>query len=104
MNLNTVLLLVVFAAFGALSLVALAEHGYFGLFLYQFQTTAGWQVLADLAVACGVGIIWMLGDARRNGRQAWPYVLMTLALGSFGLLAYLLVGQFSGAKASHALA
>ncbi|AXQ31334.1 DUF2834 domain-containing protein [Solimonas sp. K1W22B-7] len=104
MNLNTVLLMAVFAAFGVLSLIALAEHGYVGLFLYQFQTTAGWQVLADLVVACLVGVIWMVGDARRNGRQAWPYILMTVALGSFGLLAYLLVGQFSGAKERHALA
>lgn len=104
MTAKAILLLAIAAAFGALSLVALLEHGYFGLFLYQFQTTAGWQVLADLVVASMLIVAWMIGDARRNGRKAWPYVLMTLTLGSFGPLAYLLVGELRRREATHALA
>ena len=104
MNLNTVLLLLVSAAFGALSLVAIAEHGYIGIFTNLFQNSAGWQALADLGIACGLIMIWMVSDARAMGRTAWPYLILTLAAGSVGPLLYLLVGQFSGAKARHALA
>lgn len=104
MTVKAILLLVVIAAFGALSAVALADHGYFGLFLYQFQTTAGWQVLADLVVASTLIMAWMIGDARRSGRNVWPWLLMTLALGSFGPLAYLLVGELQRRDARHALA
>jgi len=104
MKLNTLLLLVLFGAFGALSLVAIAEHGYVGIFTHLFQNTAGWQALADLGIACLLIMVWMVGDARRSGRNAWPYLLLTAAAGSFGPLLYLLVGQFSGAKARHALA
>lgn len=98
MKLQPLLLIAVFAAFGALSLAAIAEHGYFGLFEHQFQS------LADLVVACLLITVWMIGDARRSGRTVWPYLALTLAAGSFGPLLYLLVGQFGSRKAQHALA
>ncbi len=104
MNAKTILLILVLAAFGALTAVALGEHGYFGIFAFHFPSSAGWQVLADLVIACLLIIVWMVGDARRTGRNPWPYVLLTLAGGSFGPLLYLLVGQFGSRKAQHALA
>jgi len=78
--------------FAALSGYAMLEHGYFGLFEYQLATSAGWQVLADLVIVCTLAIVWMIGDARRHGRNPWPYVAITLFAGSFGPLLYLLVG------------
>lgn len=84
------LLLLVLAAFGAVTAVALWQHGYVGIFQLQFQTSAGLQVLADLAVALGLVLVWLWRDARAQGRNPWPWVLATLALGSFGPLAYLL--------------
>lgn len=93
-----VLLGLVLADFALLSGYALVQHGYWGLFAQQLQNSAGWQVLADLVIVCALAMIWMLADARRSGRIVWPYLLATLAFGSFGPLLYLLVGALRGAS------
>jgi uncharacterized membrane protein len=93
-----VLLLVLFG-FAALTAVAVKDHGYFGIISFHFTSTAGLQVIVDLVIVCMLAILWIVDDARRNGRVAWPYVVVTLALGSFGPLLYLLVGCLSPADA-----
>ena len=45
-----------------------------------------WPLVILALLSC----VWMVRDARAGGRSAWPYVLVTLALGSFGILFYLL--------------
>jgi len=84
------LLVVTLILFGALSAAAVAQHGYFGIFALPFQTLAGAQVLADLVIALTLVLVWMWKDARATGRNAWPWIIATLALGSFGPLVYLL--------------
>jgi Terpene cyclase DEP1 len=84
------LLVVTLVLFGILSAFALAERGYLGIFALHFQSYAGAQVLADLVIALTLVMIWMWRDARSNGRRIWPWLLATLALGSFGPLLYLL--------------
>ena len=84
-------LILVLLAFGALSTLALLEHGYWGIFAFHFPSSAGWQVLTDLVIACTLAIIWMVNDAQRTGRNPWPYVALTLVGGSFGPLLYLLL-------------
>lgn len=81
--------------FAALSAYALMQHGYWGLFEYQLASPAGWQVLADLVIVCLLAAAWMVQDARKTGRRVWPYLLATAFLGSFGPLAYLLIGLMS---------
>lgn len=90
--------------FAVLSGYAMLQHGYFGLFEYQLASPAGWQVLADLVIVCTLAIAWMIGDARRYGRNPWPYVLVTVFAGSFGPLLYLLVGALRQPGARPALA
>ncbi|MCE2916304.1 MAG: DUF2834 domain-containing protein [Rubrivivax sp.] len=84
------LLIVVLIAFGALTTVAVWQHGVIGLFAWQLQNTAGMQVLADLVIALLLFCVWMWRDARASGRRPWPWLLLTLATGSFGPLLYLL--------------
>lgn len=89
-------LILVILTFGALSAEALIETGYFGIFQMHMQSWAGMQVLTDLVIACLLGCIWMVRDAGARGLNAWPFVLVTLALGSFGLLFYLVFREMRG--------
>ncbi|MDP9139171.1 MAG: DUF2834 domain-containing protein [Pseudomonadota bacterium] len=95
---RTVLMLVlalVTLDFAVLSGYAILQHGYLGLFEYQLASPAGWQVLADLVIVATMAMVWMIADARRTGRTVWPYLLTTVFLGSFGPLAYLLIGMLA---------
>ncbi len=76
--------------FGALSAVALWQHGYVAIFAMQFQNAATAQVLADLVIALSLVMGWLWRDARRSGRSPWPWLVATVAFGSFGPLIYIL--------------
>jgi hypothetical protein len=93
------LLIATLLAFGALTAVALVHHGYFGIFALHFQTWGGMQVLIDLVIALTLVLVWMWHDARATGRNVWPWIVATLALGSFGPLLYLLTRKPAGARA-----
>jgi uncharacterized membrane protein len=100
MNLITLLLVLVIAAFASLTGVALMEHGYVGIFTFHFTSSAGLQVITDLVIVCVLAMIWMVQDARARGRTVWPFLLLTLTLGAFGPLLYLLVGRLAGARSA----
>jgi len=84
------LLLVVLVLFGALSAIAVWQHGYWGILESQFRSSGSAQVLADLAIALTLVMVWMWRDATARARNPWPWIVVTLALGSFGPLVYLL--------------
>jgi hypothetical protein len=83
------LLLAIIVAFSVLTGVALLHHGYWGILAPHFQTFGAAQVLADLAIALGLFMVWMWRDAKRIRRNPWPWLLLTLVAGSFGPLLYL---------------
>lgn len=87
---QTQILVLVTVAFAVLTGVALADVGYFGIFEPHFQSWGGAQVLADLAILALMSCVWMVEDSRRSGVSPWPFVVLTLAAGSFGILFYLL--------------
>jgi hypothetical protein len=94
-------ILAVIAAFATLTTLALEQHGYFGIIAYHLPSSAGWQVGADLVIACSLAMVWMFNDARKTGRNVWPYLAITLVMGSFGPLFYLLLRDWSeGARVS----
>jgi len=84
------LIIVTLGLFGALSAVALWQHGYWGILEPHFQSFGAAQVLADLVIALTLVMVWMWNDAKTTGRNVWPWIIATLALGSFGPLVYLL--------------
>ncbi len=87
---NKMLVLLILLPFSALSAVALWQHGYVGLLTPALQSTGAAQVLVDLVIALGLFLVWMWRDARPLGRNPWPWLVLTLAAGSFGPLLYLL--------------
>jgi hypothetical protein len=99
MNAKSWMLGLVVLAFGGVTAVAVKEHGYLGILSFHFTSSAGVQVILDLVIVCVLALLWILDDAKRNGRTAWPYVVITLALGSFGPLLYLLVGEVTRSAA-----
>ncbi len=79
--------------FTALTLYALYKVGYIGVINYLLHGPAGWQVFADLVIACVLVLSWMIPEAKRTGRNPWPYVVLTVLMGSFGPLLYLALGD-----------
>ena len=97
MSLRLPVLLLVIGLFGALTAVALMDVGYLGIFAPHFQSWGAGQVFADLVIICMLGCVWMVDDGRERGINPWPFVAMTLALGSFGVLGYLVLRELRSA-------
>lgn len=91
--------LAVLVPFGVLTVVALADVGYVGLFAAQLRSWGGVQVLLDLVILGALACLWMIGDARRTGLSPWPFVAITLVAGSFGPLLYLLARERGASSA-----
>lgn len=93
MSARVLVLLVVIVLFGALTAVALIDVGFLGILRPHFQSWGAGQVFADLVILALLSCVWMAQDAPARGLPAWPFILLTLAAGSFGPLAYLLVRE-----------
>lgn len=95
MNRKQVLLTLIAVDFLALNAWVIAEHGYLGTFATIFATMPGILVSIDLLLALSMVMAWMWTDARKHGLTVTPYLLVTLALGSLGPLAYLVRREWS---------
>lgn len=84
------LLITVTAAFALFTAAVMAHTGLLGFYRQLLDSPAAWQTLVDIGIALTLVLVWMRQDARRSGRAFWPWVPVTLALGSFGPLLYLL--------------
>ena len=98
MNWKKILLLFVLVDFAIITGLALQDVGYIGIFTTHLQNWGGVQVIVDLVIVCTLAIIWMLADASKRGLNAWPFVVITLFLGSFGPLLYLLRREFASSQ------
>jgi hypothetical protein len=97
MSSRLIVLLLVVAAFGVLTVLALMDVGYAGIIEPHFRSWGGAQVFFDLVIVAALACLWMIDDARERGLSAWPFVLITLAAGSFGPLLYLVVRELRAA-------
>jgi len=83
------LLMPVLVAFSVWTFGIVLDHGYTGFLSLAAAEPWAAQLLVDLVIALSLFLTWMLRDAKSHGIVAWPYLLMTLTLGSIGALAYL---------------
>lgn len=79
--------------FGALTAAALWQGGIAGIVDWHVKSFGGGQVFADLVIALTLALVWMWHNAKTTGRNVWPWILLTLATGSFGPLLYLLTAK-----------
>jgi hypothetical protein len=77
------ILVAVVVCFGILTSLALWHHGYWGIIAPHFQSFGAGQVFADLVIALTLAIGW---------------IFLTLVLGSFGPLFYLLTAKDNNAN------
>lgn len=84
-----IIALFILLPFTLLSVYAVQQVGYWGIFDYHWHSPAGWQVFTDLVIAVFLAMLWMVKDARQTGRNVVPYLIVSLLLGSFGPLLYL---------------
>ena len=87
---KTLVTALVLIGFTALSFYAIEVHGYLGFFETLASSTAGVVAFTDLVIALTLAMLWMRSDSGERGLPLWPYVLLTLALGSVGPLSYLI--------------
>lgn len=76
--------------FGAFSLWVTLQVGYLGIWQGGFANPGSTQITIDLVIACAFGIGMVVRDCRAQGQAWWPWAVLTLFIGSLGLLAYLL--------------
>ena len=83
--------LLVAVLFTAYSSLVVVDHGYTGFIHLALREPWAMQMLLDLAISLTMVSSMLVIDARRRKRAAWPWVLVTLLLGSVGPLWYLVL-------------
>ena len=90
MSFRAFLLLDVTVAFLAFTLWVIESVGYVGFFEQTLASPVGIQLLVDLVISLSLALLWMRGDSKTSGVPLAPYLVLTLVLGSVGVLSYLL--------------
>jgi len=98
-NHTRLLAIALLVPFGLISAYAVYRVGYTGILAHALDGPAGWQLAADLVVALVLVLAWLIPTARQEGRSPWPWVAVTLFLGSFGPLLYLVTRKGRQARA-----
>ncbi|MEI7474487.1 MAG: DUF2834 domain-containing protein [bacterium] len=86
-------IIIVLLLFSVLTFLALRSYGFLGIFKLEFQNFGTMQVFADLIISSILVLFWIKSDSKKNNRLFWPWALLTLAIGSFGPLLYLLFSK-----------
>lgn len=84
------LLLFITVSFTALTAYAGYEFGVIGIFREGVRNSGTLQILVDLFICGFFFIAWLKHDAQRMNRSFLLWTIVTLTVGSFGPLLYLL--------------
>ena len=86
-------LLIALIALGVITAVARWNDGLAGIFAATALNYGSMQIFVDLVIALTLVMVWMWRDSKNTGRNVWPWVVLTLAAGSFGPLLYFITGK-----------
>ena len=86
-------LFLVLAAFGAFTAAVIWLEGLSGIFASITHSLGSMQIFIDLVIVLSLVMVWMWRDAKQKQRTIWPWLILTLVAGSFGLLMYLITDQ-----------
>jgi hypothetical protein len=92
-NVKKPLLTLALIAHGGITVGALWIEGLAGIFAAIAHSYGTMQIFADLVIALTLAMVWMWRDAKNTGRNIWPWIVITLAAGSFGPLLYFITGK-----------
>ncbi len=84
------ILVVLFVAFTAYTLFVMAGHGILGFVELALREPWGLQLFLDLLLMLALFSTWIWGDAKSRNLPSWPYMILSLLMGSMGALVYLL--------------
>lgn len=102
MNPKRIVPAVLLLAFSALTAEEIVRHGYTAFLRLAATNLSAGIIFVDLAIALSLVLAWMIKDARQRGATVWPYAVLTLALGSVGPLAYLVMRSAPDRRADDA--
>lgn len=83
-------LLIITIAFGILTAYSVSQFGFIGIFSEGLQNAATLQIFVDLILCALFIIVWLRHDTKQTGRSFIFWTVVTLAIGAFGPLLYLL--------------
>jgi len=78
-----------------LTIVAIAQYGYVGMLKEGLKNSASIQIFVDLIISLLFFLVWLKNDTKETKRKFIPWLIVTLAFGSFGPLLYLLTRKSS---------
>lgn len=87
------LLILALVVHGGVTAGAIWNEGLAGIFGAIAHSYGSMQIFSDLVISLTLVMAWMWRDAKSSGRNIWPWIIATLAVGSFGPLLYLISGK-----------
>jgi len=70
--------------------LAFLNEGVMGFPTAIISSYASIQIYIDLVIAIAIILVWLWDDAKKSGRNPWPWVIGALIVGCFSPLIYLL--------------
>lgn len=89
-------LLIITIPFTLLTIYAGYQYGIIGIFKEGMRNSATLQILIDLFICGFFFLAWLKQDAKRMNRNFIFWTIVTLTIGSFGPLLYLLTRKSGG--------
>ena len=93
-----IVLALVLLDFLALTAWVLVQYGFVGFYHWALYNGATTLMAVDLVISLVLVMAWMRRDAQERGVSVFPYLLITLVIGSAGPLLYLLRRESESAR------